>query len=44
VKAIGELLPDGTLSSKSKYLQNGEWKEWQEIIYKEDPTAIVIFK
>jgi hypothetical protein len=44
VKAIGELLPDGTLHSKSQYLQNGEWTEWQEVIYKEDPTAKVIFK
>lgn len=44
VRAVGELLPDGSLQSKSQYLQNGEWTEWQEVVYREDPSAKVIFK
>ncbi len=44
VKAIGELLPDGRMHSKSQYLQNGQWVDGHEIFYKEDATARVVFK
>ncbi|UCF65419.1 MAG: hypothetical protein JSW33_06200 [bacterium] len=44
VRAIGELLPDGTLLNKAQYLKDGEWTAWQEVIYREDPTAKVILK
>ena len=44
VKAIGERLPDGRMSSKSQYLKEGKWIDGHEIIYEEDPNAKVIFK
>ncbi len=44
VKAIGELLPDGSMRSTSRFLQNGEWVNGHEIIYVEEPNAQVIFK
>lgn len=44
VKAVGILLPDGRLHSKSQYLQNGEWVDGHEFFYVEDATARVIFK
>ncbi len=44
VKAIGVLLPDGRMHSKSHYLQNGQWVDGHEIFYKEDATARVVLK
>ena len=44
VKAVGTILPDGRLHSKSQYLKNGQWIDGHEILYLEDPTAEIVFK
>jgi hypothetical protein len=44
VKGTTEILPDGRIHVKSRYLKKGEWVDGHEIIYKEDPTAEVVFK
>lgn len=44
VKAVGEVLPDGTMKGSSQYLKNGEWVPGHSIIYVEDPTAEVRFR
>ena len=44
VKAIGELLPDGTLVTSSEYLKNGKWEPGHSAVYREDPKAEVVFK
>lgn len=44
VKAVGEILPDGTMKSASQYLQNGKWVEGHAVVYKEDRSAQVVFK
>ena len=43
VKATGEILPDGRMRSRARYLKNGQWVDGHEIIYQEDPTAEVRF-
>lgn len=44
VRAMGEILPDGRLHSRSEYLQNGVWVPGHEFTYSEDPSARVIFR
>ncbi|RMF48473.1 MAG: hypothetical protein D6755_03820 [Anaerolineae bacterium] len=44
VEAIGRLLPDGRMESRSRYLQNGVWVEGHAFVYEEDPLAKVIFR
>jgi hypothetical protein len=44
VKAVGELLPDGTLVTSSEYLKNGKWELGHSAVYREDPKAEVVFK
>ena len=44
VKATTELFPDGTMTTKSRYLKNGEWVDGHEITYKEAPDAQIKFK
>ncbi|MBN2367260.1 MAG: hypothetical protein JXL67_13910 [Calditrichaeota bacterium] len=44
VKAEGTIKEDGTLYSKSSYLQNGEWVDGHEVIYTEAPEAEVNFR
>ena len=44
VKAIIQLLPDGKLQNRSKYLMNNTWVDGHEIYYQEDPDAKVVFK
>jgi len=44
VKGTYEMRPDGTFHVKSEHLKNGEWSPGREVIYKEAPSASVIFK
>lgn len=44
VKSVSELLPDGTMKGTSQYLQNGTWVDGHAILYREDPTAKVVFR
>ena len=44
VKTIIQLLPDGKLQNRSKYLMNNTWVDGHEIYYQETPDAKVVFK
>ncbi|MEJ2634424.1 MAG: hypothetical protein P8184_03920 [Calditrichia bacterium] len=44
VKSTGEMLENGKLHAKSKYLKSGAWIDGHEIEYVEDNSAEVIFK
>ncbi|HLP57495.1 MAG TPA: hypothetical protein VK186_01635 [Candidatus Deferrimicrobium sp.] len=44
VKSVSEILPDGKLSVKAQYFQNGKWEDGHQVIYVQDPKAKVIFK
>ena len=44
VKATTEILSDGRMHTKSRYLKKGEWVDGHEIIYGESPGAEVLFK
>ncbi|MFQ6616223.1 MAG: hypothetical protein ACE5HZ_05575 [Fidelibacterota bacterium] len=44
VRAVGTLLPDGRLHSKSQYFQDGKWVDGHEFMYVEDPSAQVLFR
>ncbi|MEK7675234.1 MAG: hypothetical protein AAB676_05280 [Verrucomicrobiota bacterium] len=44
VNGTMEILPNGRLHSKSRYLQNGQWVDGHEITYEESPGAEVRFK
>lgn len=44
VKATTELLPDGRMQSKSRYLKKGEWVDGHSVTYQVTPEAEVIFK
>ena len=44
VKTIIQLLPDGKLHNRSKYLMNNTWVDGHEIYYQEARDAKVVFK
>jgi hypothetical protein len=44
VRSTQELRPDGTFLSKAEYLTNGTPSGSREVLYKEDPKAVVKFK
>jgi hypothetical protein len=44
VESTSELLPDGRLHAKARYLKNGAWVAGHEILYAVDPQAEVRFK
>jgi hypothetical protein len=44
VESVSELLADGRMQVKSKYLQNGAWVPGRETVYAEAPQAEVKFK
>ncbi|MCU0286359.1 MAG: hypothetical protein MUF15_08155 [Acidobacteria bacterium] len=44
VKSVSEILPDGKLSVKAQYFQNGKWEDGHQVIYSQDPKAKVVFK
>lgn len=44
VRGTSELLPDGTFQVKTEYKKEGEWQPGREVIYREDPTAKVVFQ
>ncbi len=44
VKSTMEILPNGGMQTKSRYLKNGEWVDGHEVTYREAPGAEVIFK
>jgi hypothetical protein len=44
VRATNEILPDGSMSTKSEYLKNGTWEPGHAAVYREDPKAEVVFK
>lgn len=44
VRGTGTLRADGTFHSKSQYLKEGTWTDGHEVLYKEAPHALVVFK
>lgn len=44
VRATTELLPDGSMVTRSEYFKNGTWQPGHSVTYKEDPKAEVVFK
>ncbi|HPF69817.1 MAG TPA: hypothetical protein PLQ13_04025 [Candidatus Krumholzibacteria bacterium] len=44
VRATAKLLPDGTMTMVSEFLQGGQWKPGHTITYVEDPLAEVLFR
>ncbi len=44
VKATMEILPNGRLHTKSRYLKKGQWVDGHEVTYEEAPGAEVIFR
>jgi hypothetical protein len=44
VKGTSVLLPDGAMRTTAMFLKDGEWIEGHEILYREDPSATVVFK
>ena len=44
VEAVAELLSNGKLHWKSRYLKKGDWVDGREVLYEEAPGAEVIFK
>ena len=43
-KAVMEILPNGRLHTKSRYLTKGQWADGHEATYEESPGAQVVFK
>lgn len=43
-RATIEMRPDGTYQQKTEFLKNGSWELAADTIYREDPSAVVIFK
>ena len=43
VKSIIELKQNGGFENRFKYLMNNIWVDGHQILYKEDPTASVLF-
>jgi hypothetical protein len=44
VRSTNEILPDGSMSTKSEYLKSGQWEPGHAAVYREDPKAEVVFK
>ena len=44
VKSFSRIMPDGTLQTKSSYLQNGHWVEGHSATYKPVEQQHIIFK
>jgi len=44
VRGTTEMRPDGTFSQRTEFLKGGKWMPGREAIYKENPTAEVVFK
>lgn len=44
VKSYSRVMPDGTLKTKSSYLQNGNWVEGHSATYKEVAQQQIIFQ
>jgi hypothetical protein len=44
VRSVSRLLPDGRLHVKSEYLKKAGWQAGHEVIYTQDPGAVVVFK
>lgn len=44
VRGTSELKPDGTILVVSEYFANEKWVPGRETVYKEDPSAKLIFK
>lgn len=44
VKAKSAILPDGTMKSQASYFRNGAWEDGHEILYREDPSAQIVFR
>lgn len=44
VRATVEMSPDGTYQQKTEFLKNGNWQVATETSYREEPSAIVVFK
>jgi hypothetical protein len=44
VKAISEFQPDGAFVVKTELLKDGKWEAGRETVYREDPTAKVLFR
>jgi hypothetical protein len=44
VESTSELLPDGRMHARARYLKNGEWVAGNEIVYAVDPQAEVRFR
>ena len=44
VRGTSEMSPEGTFRVKTEYLKEGAWVTGREVIYREDPTARVVFK
>lgn len=43
VRGETELLADGRMQTRSRYLKNGEWREGHSFLYEEDAQARVVF-
>jgi hypothetical protein len=44
VKSTSELLEGGTYLVKTEYLKDARWQPGRETLYREDPTAKVVFR
>lgn len=44
VEGLMEILPDGRLHNKARYLKDGKWEDGHEAFYWEDPAARVVFR
>ncbi len=44
VKALSEIMSDGSISVESMYLKEGKWIKGHSAIYRESPGAEIIFK
>lgn len=44
VRGAFQMLPDATFRVKTEHLKDGQWSPAREVIYREDPTATVVFK
>ena len=44
VRGTAEIKPDGTYRIKTEYLKDGKWEPARDAVYREDPSATVVFK
>jgi hypothetical protein len=44
VRAVTELLADGSLHVKSEHYKNGQWSPGHEVTYQQEPSAKVVFR